>query len=279
MIFHTISKLPFRLLYILSDITAFLLYHVFRYRREISYKNLCRAFPNKPAKEIKLIQKSAYLHLTDSFLEILKANTISDEQIRSRVELIGFEDIQHQLNNGDSLFLLTAHSAPIDWVAFAIHLQYDCVIDPVYKPLHSKSLDRLIFAIRSRHGGTPIPYKKLAKDIALRKHVQRCIAMLADLEPRARDHALNVNFLNQPTRFFQGSERVIRLSGLATYFIAITQSRRGHYQACAIKLTDQPTDLMPQQLTHKYAEQVEALIKENPAAWLWTHKRWKNRAT
>lgn len=278
MIYSALCKLPFSVLYSFSNVIAFLLYHIFRYRRRISYENLRRSFPDKSISEIKQIQKSVYLNLTDSFIETLKASSISNEEILSRVELQNFEDINNQLKDGKSLFLLTAHTAPIDWIAFAIHLKHHCIIDPVYKPVHSRSLDRLIFSIRSKHQGTPIPYKKLAKDVVLRKHVNRCIAMLADLEPRSRDQALEVNFLNQPTRFFLGSERVIKITGFPTYFIAIKKLRRGHYQAHATKLTDQPKDLAPEELTRKYVECVEKIILKNPSAWLWTHKRWKHIA-
>ncbi len=257
---------------------AFLLYHVFRYRRQVSQLNLAKAFPEKPLNEIRKLQKSAYLHLTDSFLETLKANTINEEELTSRVTLANFDSINQQVKDGKSLFLLTAHTAPIDWVAFAIHLANQCNIDPVYKPVHSDSLDRFIFAIRSRYQGTPIPYKKLAKDVILRKNVHRCIALLADLEPRSRDHALSLEFLNQPTRFFLGSERIVRLAGLPTYFIAIKKLKRGHYLAEAIMLAENPKDIPPEELTRKYASCVEKTILENPAAWLWTHKRWKQRA-
>lgn len=270
-----LSKLPFPAIYIFSNIAAYMLFHVFRYRRNISFTNLARSFPQKPSSEIKQLQKSAYLHLTDSFLEILKASDMSNREILDRIELRNFEEVEEKIRQGQSIFFLTAHTAPIDWVAFAVHLRFNCLIDPVYKPIHAKALNNFIFNMRSRHQGTPIPYKKIAKDVILRKHVQRCIAMLADLEPRSRDQSLEVKFLNQPTRFFFGSEKVVKLANFPTYFIAIKKTRRGHYQAYAHKLSERPKELKADQLTRQYADCVEHTIIENPAAWLWTHKRWK----
>lgn len=277
MIYQAVAKLPFRVLYLLSDIAAFLLYHIARYRRSISYHNLHRSFPDKSTKEIMQIQKSAYLHLTDSFLEELKTKTITDQEISARIDLKNLDGLEKLFNSDKSVFLLTAHTAPIDWVAFALHLKFGCIIDPVYKPIHSNMLDRFIYAARSRHQGTPIPYKKLAKDVILRKHVKRSIAMLADLEPRSRDQTLEVDFLNQSTRFFLGSERIIKLTKLPTYFIGIRQVRRGYYQAYAKEISSRPSDLEAEELTRKYIQCVEKIILENPAAWLWTHKRWKHR--
>ncbi len=278
MIFQAISKLPFPALYSVSNIAAFLLFHVARYRREVSFKNLKRAFPNKSIQDIKHIQKAAYLHLTDSFLEILKAKNISDDEVNERVVLSNFDEVEQLINNGKSIFFLTAHTAPSEWVAFAVSLKFNCLIDPVYKPIHSKRLDEFVFSARSSHQGTPIPYKKLAKDVILRKGVQRSIAMLADLEPRSRDQALEVEFLNQSTRFFLGSERVIKLTDFPVFFIGIKKLSRGHYQAYAEKITDIPKELAAETLTRKYAKCVEKIILQNPSAWLWTHKRWKHAA-
>lgn len=278
-IYKALSRLPFSVLYLLSDLSCFILFYIARYRRNISYGNIRRSFPDKTTKQINFIQKNAYLHLTDTLLETIKANTISDTEIQNRVTLLGFEEIQNLVQNGQSVFMLTAHTAPVEWVSFAAHLKYGFTIDPVYKPIHSKTLDRYIFTTRSRHKSTPIPYKKLAKDIVLRKNADRSIAMLADLEPRSRDHSLEVEFLNQPTRFFLGSEKIIRLSGLPTFFIAVKKTARGHYQATAQNLSLNPKSLDTNILTKKYISCVEELILNNPAAWLWTHKRWKHTAT
>lgn len=278
-IYRAISKLPFGALYFLSSISSFILFNIIRYRRNISYQNIRRSFPEKTEQQIEYIHKSAYRHLTDTLLETIKANTISDSEILSRVALVNFEEIQHLVQSGKSVFMLTAHTAPVEWISFAAHLKYNFVIDPVYKPIHSKKLDRFIFSMRSRHQSTPIPYKKLAKDVILRKNARRSIAMLADLEPRSRDQSLDVKFLNQSTRFFLGSEKIIKSTGSPTFFIAVEKTTRGHYQASAIRLSLNPKNLDPNLLTEKYASCVEELIQKNPASWLWTHKRWKHATT
>ncbi len=278
-IYRSISKLPFKALYFLSALSSFTLFHIVRYRRKISYENIRRSFPEKTEQQIEYIQKSAYRHLTDTLLEIIKANTISDSEIASRVALVNFGEIQHLVQSGKSVFMLTAHTAPVEWVSFAAHLKYNFVIDPVYKPIHSKKLDKFIFSMRSRHQSTPVPYKKLAKDVVLRKSAKRSIAMLADLEPRSRDQSINIDFLTQSTRFFLGSEKIIKSTGYPTFFIAIEKTTRGHYQASAIRLSLNPKNLEPNLLTEKYANCVEELILKNPASWLWTHKRWKHTST
>ena len=54
-IVYIIGLLPFGLLYFLSDVNAFLLYHVIRYRRKVVRQNLQNSFPEKSITELKKI--------------------------------------------------------------------------------------------------------------------------------------------------------------------------------------------------------------------------------
>ena len=51
------SRLPMRILYIKSDIFFFLIYYVFRYRKNVVLENLRLAFPEKSEAERKKISK------------------------------------------------------------------------------------------------------------------------------------------------------------------------------------------------------------------------------
>ena len=207
---------------------------------------------------------------------MVKAYSLTEDELHNRVTVKNTDEIKKYLNADKSIFLLTAHTATVEWAEYAMRIALDTYVDPVYKPVHSKVLDKFIFDVRSRFDCSPIPYKQLAKDIVLRKNVTRCIAMLADLEPRSRDQIINVNFLNRSTRFFLSSERIAKLAGMPVFFVAIKRVKRGYYQIDLEKLCDDPTKLDSELLTRTYSECVEKLIMQRPEAWLWTHKRWKH---
>ena len=221
----------------------------------------------------------AYRHLTDTFFEMIKAHDLTEEELHSRVTVNNSDEIKRYLDANKSIFLLTAHTATVEWAEYALRLELNAYVDPVYKPVHSKTLDQFVFNIRSRFDCSPIPYKQLAKDIVLRKNVVRCIAMLADLEPRSRDQTINIDFLNRPTRFFLSSERIAKLAGMPVFFVAIKKEKRGYYQIDLKKLSDNPAELDSELLTRTYANCVEQLILKRPEAWLWTHKRWKHNSS
>lgn len=274
-----LSKAPLSALYFLSSVVAFFIFHIFRYRRATSLNNLKNAFPEKSHSDIVRIQKKSYLYLTDCFFESIKAYSFKKSDIVQRVTIHQKEDILNTLNQGRSALILTAHTGCGEWITQAGSIYFENYIDPVYKPAHSKWLDRFVFATRSRLNNTPIPYKNLARDIHRRKNVVRCIVILADLSPRRREQSITIDFLNQPTRFFQSAERIAKLANVPVYFADTRQTKRGYYEVTMHKLCESPQAIDEDELTRQYAQRVEEMIIAKPEAWLWTHRRWKHPVT
>ena len=77
-----VSKLPFRLLYLLSNGLFFLIYTVVRYRRKVVRENLALVFPEKSLQERQRIARAFYAHLCDMFLEMIKTLIISEEDLQ-----------------------------------------------------------------------------------------------------------------------------------------------------------------------------------------------------
>lgn len=273
----SISKLPFSIIYAISNIASFFLFSVIRYRRDISYNNIRRSFPDKSEAEVLTIQKHSYRYLTDTFFEICKEYNLSESELRLRMTLENFDEPKKLLAKGQPIIFLTAHTGPAEWMGHLASVEVGAPIDPVYKPTHNEKIDKFIFSIRSRCNATPIPYKMLAKDCILRKNVIRGIGILADLEPRSRDQVVSLDFLNQQTRFFLGAERVAMMLDAPVFFVAMKRTQRGHYTATAKLLSLNPKQLKPEQLTIEYAKCIESLINRHPHAWLWTHRRWKDK--
>ncbi|MEL6842232.1 MAG: SusF/SusE family outer membrane protein [Bacteroidota bacterium] len=84
---YSLSKLPFWVLYRISDLGFFLVYRVFGYRREVVRHNLALSFPERAKEELLKIEKDYYHHLCDLIVETLKVYTISDRGLAERVRL------------------------------------------------------------------------------------------------------------------------------------------------------------------------------------------------
>src|SRR5688572_20773544 len=90
-----ISILPFRLLYILSDVIYLLLYKLIGYRKKTVRENLSLALPHLSLSERINIEKRFYKHLCDSFMEMAKTMSISDKQMRERFTFTNL-DLLHE---------------------------------------------------------------------------------------------------------------------------------------------------------------------------------------
>ena len=97
---HLLALLPFRVLFIISDLLCFVTADIVRYRRRLVEDNIRSSFPEKTEKEISKITKGFYRHFTDTFVETIKllhgkGLTIAIASSRSRQSLTAFlKDMQ-----------------------------------------------------------------------------------------------------------------------------------------------------------------------------------------
>ena len=96
-IYHFFSILPLKLLYVLSDLMSFLLKKF--YRKNVVKKNLINSFPEKNDNEINNIYNAFYKNLCDLFVEVIKAYTITSKEIKKRVIIENYEEIDKIIKN------------------------------------------------------------------------------------------------------------------------------------------------------------------------------------
>ena len=95
-----VSILPFRLLFVLSDLLSPLIYYLAAYRKKVVMENLRNAFPEKSEKERQAIAIKFYRHFTDVILEILKMRTVSPRVLRKRISYSNPEVLQDIYDRG-----------------------------------------------------------------------------------------------------------------------------------------------------------------------------------
>ena len=104
-----LNRMPFFVLYLLSDVIYFLVYYLVRYRRKIVRDNLVKSFPEKSLKEIKSIERKFYSVLCDYFVETVKLYGLSKNQISKRMVFTGVEDVDRMLAEGRSCVCYMGH--------------------------------------------------------------------------------------------------------------------------------------------------------------------------
>ena len=100
---------------------------------------------------------------------------------------------------------------------------------------------------------------------------------LADQRPQWKITRYWTRFMNQDSAILAGSEKLSRRFNMAVLFLKVTKLHRGCYEAEFLPICIEPTQAPEFEITRKYFDMVESVIREKPDYWLWSHNRWKYR--
>jgi Kdo2-lipid IVA lauroyltransferase/acyltransferase len=272
------SKLPFFVLYGISDFVYFILYRIVSYRKKVVFDNLRKSFPEKTEKEINQIAKKFYHNIADIFVEFFKGYAISEEEISKRVIVVNPEIVRSYTNNNRTVIIVTGHIGNWEWLLHPLNL-LGVPVDTVYQKLSSPFFDDLALHIRSRFSSTPMIEKNdTVKKTIERKDIVRILALGSDQSPQNLKTAYWTTFMNQDSGFFTGTERIARKFDYPVFFSEMRRVRRGFYE---IEFTEIATpdykELPTGEITERFVRILEKSIHRYPADYLWSHRRWKHK--
>lgn len=276
-ILHLISRLPLGILYIFSDIIFFLNYYFIGYRKKVVFDNLQNSFPEKTNSEIKSIQKQFFRNFSDYIVETLKAITISEKELRVRVQHIN-QDVFHQaFSEKKNMILLTGHIFNWEWInALAMIIpQKNC--HPVYKKINNDFWGEQILKIRNKFGNQSIEKQDILRKILRTPNDGNTAYMLvADQSPFVGDVDAGMIFLNQKTPIYIGYDKLSTRMDLAFVYCEMKKVKRGYYQVNYHRLHPDNKHFKEFEVVKKFNILLEKTIKENPDNYLWSHRKWKN---
>ncbi len=268
--------MPFPILYLISDFLSFMTYYVVRYRKKVILQNLHKCFPEKSEKEVKRLAREFYTNLADGVVELIKTFSLDKSEFRARVKYNNIEVIQDQFDQGRSVFCMAGHLCNWEWMLPGFHAHFDYPIDAIYLPLSGKWSEKLMYTVRSRFGGFPIPMDKAAREIISRnKTGSRAFALVADQMPPISRSKYWTEFLGVETSFFKGGDVLARRTNSAVVFFGMRRIQRGYYEVDLILLGEPPFGDDKNHIIESYVRHLEQYIRRYPATWLWTHKRWQ----
>ena len=240
-------------------------------------QNLKNSFPEKSPEEIQLLAKSFYRNLCDILVEGLKGFVISKSAVVKRYKLLNPETLNAFYSKGKSLIGVTAHHGNWEWGTLAGGLQVHSQVVTFYMPLSNHFVDVFLKKSREACGTTLEPANKASRVFERNKNKPVIYLMVADQSPSNYNKVFWFPFLNQDTAWLPGVERFAKQYDYPVFFIDIKRIRRGYYEFSADVIAENPREFNEGELTENYVKKIEAKIKNDPANWLWSHKRWKKR--
>lgn len=279
---HLLALMPWWVLYLHADVIYFIVYHLIGYRKKVVRANLAESFPEKNDQERLAIEKEFFRHFADYFVETIKLLHISDDDMRKRMVFRNAHVIDEAFDNGQSIVLYASHYGNWEWVTsvtlwFDSVRQRDAVQGQVYHPLENEWFDQFFLKLRQRFNTVCISWKVILREMIKNEREKRHlgIGFIADQHPWINDEGHVLDFLHHPTAFITGPEAIGRKLHCRAAFFDVRKLSRGHYECILVPMSDDIANEPRGSITTRYARLLEQRIKEEPAYWLWTHKRWK----
>ena len=272
---YAFSLLPMQVLYLLSNLFAFVAFSGLGYRKEIVLSNLSIAFPEKSDREKVAIAEEFYLNFCDALVESIKLISADNRLIDKRF-VVDPEMIKAFEGTEKNIQIHAMHNFSWEIVNLGVAREMSLPFLGVYQPITNPFFNELFKKIRSRNGTVLIPANDFKNNFLPHDGKQYVIALVADQNPGDPAKAWWVNFFGKPAPFVMGPENAARQRNTVVLFANFYKIKRGVYSFSVEKITDHPSDLAPGELTLKYIKYLEDKIRERPANYLWSHRRWKH---
>lgn len=278
-LFYLLSRLPFGILYLISDFFYLIAYYIIRYRRKVVSNNLLIAFPEKSNKERSAIAKAFYHNLLDTFVESIKLLSLSKKSLLKRTTA-NFDVINALVTEGRNIQFHPGHQFNVEFYnqLYSLSLKNFSFVF-VYMPISNKVIDRIFYKVRSRFGSVLIAATKFREQKKIFENRQYGITLGADQNPSYIQGAFWMNFFGKPAPFLPGPANTAVKKGTAIVLVEFIKEKRGYYRFENTVLINDASNEDPKQLTRAYRDFIEDRIKNQPSNYLWTHKRWKHKFT
>ena len=275
---YTMSLLPLRLLYVFSDFLYLLIGVIVRYRHRVIWENLESSFPEKNKEELLKIEKDFYHYFADYLVETIKLMTMSPEELQKRMVFTGIEDVEKAVDQGLSCGCYLGHYGNWEWItSLPYWIPEKSLCCEFYHPLENALFDNLIKKVRERQGALCIPMQESLRRIVQFRQQGKplVIGYIADQAPHWKNIHHWVDFLNHDTPVLTGTERIIKKTRQAAFYMDVKRVKRGYF-TCEFRLIAMDTKgISDFELTDIYFRELEKTIRRNPGCYLWSHNRWK----
>lgn len=272
-----LSLLPLSVLYFISTIGYYLVYHIFQYRKQVVRDNLTKSFPDKTPAEIIKIEKQFFRYFNDLVVEVIKMNSISRVELKRRVKFTNLHLVEAYFDRDESVLACTGHYGNWELCMLALGAELSKPEYVIYKPLNNEHFDDWFYKIRTRFGNHFIPMRQTVRALAGTRNEATMFCFAGDQTPGGSDSRYWINFMNQNTPVLLGLEKIAIQTNRPIFYFQAKVVKRGYYEVDCIPLCLEPKATEGHQITDMQFSMLEKFLKEEPAFWLWSHKRWKHK--
>lgn len=243
-------------------------------RRKIAEINLRLCFPEwSKEKRRKILWKHAE-SLGKNLFEFGIGYWWSDKRFQPLSHIEGMENLKSALQKGNGAILLAGHFTTLEVICRVLVLNTD--FHPMYRKHNNPLIDHIITSNRLHYVSKVIPHDDLRTMIrSLRKN--NPVLYIPD-QNFGRKHSIFVPFFGIQTATIPGTSKIANICN--TPVLPVIQRRlpgnKGYQLIIEKELENFPTEDIEQDLL-RINQLFEQQIRDNPADYLWVHRRFKTR--
>lgn len=274
-----VSYLPRFIRYGLLRPIVTLVLRIVGYRKKVILRNLRNSFPEKSDKEIKDIMVKYYVTLGEVAINTISLISASSASKRDKLLLCAGTEEHIARNKDTDWVFLAAHYGCWEYYPLWSWKDISTEFMGVYHPLKSPVFEQLFLRIRSfGPNNTLVPMADAVRYYVKNRNHERKIVLglISDQSPILRADTEWIEFLNQPTAFIDGGARLGVRFGLPVYFSYTKRIKADRYEIEFVEIYDGKEQIEPIEIVRRYAQHLEAMIRECPELWIWSHNRWKH---
>lgn len=264
---------------VLGGFIYFVLRYVARYRRKLIVRQLSESFPERSKAEIVALCDEYYHILAETFVGTMTLAGMSGKKKQEVLDVTVPEHIMKVVEGKHFVYLSSHHNfwefAQFAGLKFTNHLTL-CA----YHPLTSKAWDELYYHLRYSKDALPVPSSQLIRYFLQHRKDgvdgrQLLLGLIADQNSPPKGDVHWYDFLHHKTLFFEGGEQMAVKFNLPVLYLSMSRISAGKYRGEVILLYDGVESVEKHEITERYVRQLERDILREPAAWMWSHRRWK----
>jgi KDO2-lipid IV(A) lauroyltransferase len=240
--------------------------------------NLRIAFPELTDAERDAIGRESFVQLGWQLLDVARAAHWGPKELIERVEVEGREHLDRALALGKGVVGLTAHLGSFEFsMRIAPALGYPITV--IGRPLTNRLLRRDMHAQRTSTGAELLLHRNVAPQMLRALHKGRVVVALNDQYKR-RSQGVFVPFFGARVSTSPGPALIaLRAEAPIVPAACVRVGPDRHRLVIRAPLETPNTGDRRQDielLTARGNEAIEAFIREHPAQWMWSHRRFRH---
>ena len=254
-----------------------LAYRILPLRRAITLDNLTKGMPELSPERRVQVARGVFQSVTTAFLEMLWLPRFTAEKLRAFAPVEDPHLLQDTRDKGKGVVFLTAHFGNWEIVGQTVSVNLGAPVLIIVKPQSNPYVGRAIAKRRTQFGARVVPMGESVRPVIQALRAGETVALAGDQS--ATRQSVWADFFGREVPVHQGPAAfALRTRSDMVLAFAVRQPD-GTYRTKLQRVDyDDLADYTPEnveELTRRHVRQTEAVIREHPEQWMWTHRRWK----